>query len=155
MIGKLTSVRVLDRLAALARCPSLSRSETFRQRIRSITSCNSGQPPSESLIIFPLVFSVLTLCFDNLSSALICTGLLTRRGTIAPLSLARITAKAFILREGIYDVGGWTLTVNGKEGARTWVQNGEKTEIRMRGKERERRRESGIESVRLTVPVVA
>jgi len=45
--------------------------------------------------------------------------------------------------------------VSGTEGARNWVQNGEKTEIRMRGKERERRRESGIESVRLTVPVVA
>ena len=41
--------------------------------------------------------------------------------------------------------------MNGKDGRRNWVQNGEKREIRVRGKEREK----GLESVRMMVPVVA
>lgn len=69
------------------------------------------------------------------SSALVYSGLLTRRGSIAPLALAQIEARAFILREGTYNLGGWTLTttVEGKN----WLQMGERTELRVRGKQTE------------------
>ncbi|GAA6061352.1 hypothetical protein JCM10212_004833 [Sporobolomyces blumeae] len=42
-------------------------------------------------------------------SAMVYSGLLTRRGSIAPLSTARVSTRAFIVRQGVYDVGGWQL----------------------------------------------
>ncbi|GAA5899344.1 Trs85p [Sporobolomyces salmoneus] len=73
---------------------------------------------------------VLTLGTTT-DSSLLYTGLLTRRCTIAPLSIWRITTQAFITREGSYNVGGWTLNVRTEEG-RTWRKEGEERELTIR-----------------------
>ncbi|GAA5923269.1 TRAPP III-specific subunit 85 family protein [Sporobolomyces koalae] len=62
-------------------------------------------------------------------SALVYTGLLTRRGSVPPLTVVRIAARAFIARAGTYDLGGWMLAIGGIEGQRKWVQYGDRREV--------------------------
>lgn len=69
------------------------------------------------------------------SSALVYTGLLTRRNKIEPLSIDKVSTKVFITREGLYDVGGWNLESKTEEGGgRIWKREGEKRELRVEGK---------------------
>ncbi|GAA5918451.1 hypothetical protein JCM1841_003975 [Sporobolomyces salmonicolor] len=58
-------------------------------------------------------------------------GLLTRKGTLAPLSLARITTRVWISREGVFNVGDWRLSATTAEGA-SWTRQGYRREVRVR-----------------------
>ncbi|GAA5861311.1 hypothetical protein JCM1840_005328 [Sporobolomyces johnsonii] len=59
------------------------------------------------------------------------SGLLTRKGTLAPLALARITTRVWISREGVFNVGDWRLSATTAEGA-SWSRQGFRRDVRVR-----------------------
>ncbi|GAA5949848.1 hypothetical protein JCM3765_007713 [Sporobolomyces pararoseus] len=85
---------------------------------------------------------VLTLGTTT-DSALVYTGLLTRRNKVGPLSISKVSTTVFITREGIYDVGGWKLELKLDDddddddeggGGKVWKIEGEKRELRVGGR---------------------